>query len=545
MHDRRPFRTVLATLAAWLAITPALADTAPVPSAVIDTVHGPVQGLVEGGIATFKGIRYGAPPVGAARFKAPQPPRPWQDVKTAAGFGAPAMQDYDRPHNGTALSMQLATVFTMRSDMKIDNEDSLFLNVWTPATDDGDRPVMVWLHGGGYAYGSGAWPVYDGANLARRGDVVVVTVNHRLNVFGYLHLAELLGKDYADSGNAGMLDLILALEWVRDNIARFGGNPDNVTIMGESGGGSKVSHLMAMPAADGLFHKAVVQSGPGLTGVPADQATSTARAIVGKLGVDPADAGAVRRVLTTATADAIAAAAAAAQAEAGGGFGRMRLAPVVDGRHLPHHPFVPEAPAQSRDVPLLIGWNKDEMTIFNTGAPWFGRLTEEELPGRVAEVVGGKAGALLDVYRRMYPDYTPTYLYNAILGDTRMFRGSVTLAERQAALGGAPVFMYYLTWETPVGDGVFKSPHTLDIPFMFANVDKAVALTGDGPGARALEDQMSGAWIAFARTGDPAHAGLPDWPAYDADTRPAMVFDVPPRVVQDPNGEVRRLLETD
>ncbi|MAT83283.1 MAG: carboxylesterase [Gammaproteobacteria bacterium] len=542
MGTRRPIGAVLVTVILWLHATTAAAAAAPQPSAVVPTASGPVQGLVEDGIATFKGIRYGAPPIGEHRFKAPRPPAPWQDVQTAAGFGAPAMQSYDRPHNGTALSMQLATVFTMRADMKIDNEDSLFLNVWTPATDDGDRPVMVWLHGGGYAYGSGAWPVYDGASLARRGDVVVVTVNHRLNVFGYLHLAGLLGDDYADSGNAGMLDLVLALEWVRDNIGAFGGDPGNVTIMGESGGGSKVSHLMAMPAADGLFHKAIVQSGPGLTGVPADQATAAARAIVAKLGVDPDDRAAVRRALTTATADAIAAAAEAAQAEAGGGFGRMRLAPVVDGRHLPRDPFVPTAPEQSSDVPLLIGWNKDEMTIFNTGAPWFGQLTEQALPERVAQVVGDKADALLAVYREMYPDYSPTYLYNAILGDSRMFIGSVLLAERQAALGGAPVYMYYLTWETPVGGGVFKSPHTLDIPFMFANVDRAVALTGDGPGARALEDQMSGAWIAFARTGRPGHGGLPDWPAYDAASRPAMVFDVPPRVVQDPNREVRRLL---
>lgn len=542
----KPVLAVLRSAASLVALVCTLQATAAdpgEPSRVVETTAGRVQGLVDDGIASFKGIPYGAPPAAQRRFLPPQPPQPWDDVLVAADFGAPAMQLYDRPHTGEPLSMQLATVFTMRSDMKVDNEDSLFLNVWTPATDDGKRPVMVWLHGGGYAYGSGAWPVYDGANLARKGDVVVITVNHRLNVFGYLYLAELLGEDYAQSGNAGMLDLVQALHWVRDNAAAFGGDPGNVTIMGESGGGSKVSHLLAMPAADGLFHKAIIQSGPGLTGIPVDAATDNARKILAELGVAADDAAAARKRLQSATADELLAATAAAQEKAGGAFGGLRLAPVVDGDTLPRHPFAPDAPAQAMDIPVLIGWNKDEMTIFNTTAPWFGTLSEDDLPGRVKQVVGDKAGALLDAYRNMYPDYSPTYLYNAILGDSRMFRGSVTLAERKAAQDGAPVFMYYLTWETPVGNGIFKSPHTLDIPFMFNNVDKAVALTGDSDEARNLEKQMSGAWIAFARHGDPSHDDLPPWPRYDAERRPAMVFDVPPRVQDDPNREVRLLLE--
>ncbi|MDZ7668155.1 MAG: carboxylesterase family protein [Gammaproteobacteria bacterium] len=532
-------------LFALICTVQASAAGAPEPSRVVETTAGRVQGLVDDGIAAFKGIPYGAPPLAQRRFLPPQPPEPWDDVLVAADFGAPAMQLYDRPHTGETLSMQLATVFTMRSDMKVDNEDSLYLNVWTPAADDGKRPVMVWLHGGGYAYGSGAWPVYDGANLARKGDVVVITVNHRLNVFGYLYLAELLGEDYAHSGNAGMLDLVQALAWVRDNAAAFGGDPANVTIMGESGGGSKVSHLMAMPAADGLFHKAIIQSGPGLTGVPAATATDNARKILAELGVASDDAAAARKRLQSATADELLAATAAAQEKAGGAFGGLRLAPVVDGGVLPRHPFAPDAPGQARDIPLLIGWNKDEMTIFNTTAPWFGTLTEADLPGRVEQVVGDKAGALLDAYRNLYPDYSPTYLYNAILGDSRMFRGSVVLAERKAAQDGAPVFMYYLTWETPVGNGIFKSPHTLDIPFMFNNVDKAVALTGDSDEARSLEDQMSSAWIAFARSGDPNNDAVPEWPRYDTNRRPAMVFDVPPRVQDDPNRQIRLLLESD
>jgi para-nitrobenzyl esterase len=531
-----------AALLIWSSVTYAAA--VPVPTPVIATAAGNVQGLVEGGIAAYKGIPYGTPPTGTHRFQPPRPAPAWDHVLDGTAFGAPAMQLYDRPLNGTELSLQLATVFPTHTEKKIDNEDCLFLNVWTPALsrdEPGKRPVLVWLHGGGYAYGSGAWPIYDGASLARKGDVVVVTVNHRLNLFGYLYLAELLGPDYADSGNAGMLDLVLALEWVRDNVARFGGDPDNVTIMGESGGGSKVSHLMAMPAAAGLFHKAIVQSGPGLTGVPAAAAADTTRAVVTELGLDPADREAVRAALTTLPAQALIDAAAAAQARAGGGFGGLRLAPVVDGRTLPRHPFVPDAPEQSRNVPLLIGWNKDEMTLFNVAAPWFGSLTDEALPGLFDQLAGDRGDALLDIYRRLYPDYSPTYLYNAAMGDSRMFVGSALLAERHAAQG-APTYMYQLVWETPVGGGVFKSTHTLEIPFMFNNVDKAAAFTGDGPEARALEAQMSDAWIAFARTDDPNAEGLPEWPRYDAEGRATLRFDVESRVVDDPLGEVRELL---
>lgn len=534
----KPIRLLATVLLAANAGAAVQAAAPPAPSALVQTMHGPVRGLVEDGVSAFKGIPYGAPPIGEQRFLPPRPPDPWDELLDATDYGAPAMQMYDRELTETDLSLQLATVFTMRSDMKIDNEDCLFLNVWTPAPDDGRRPVMVWLHGGGYAYGSGAWPIYDGANLARKGDVVVVTLNHRLNVFGYLYLAEIAGDRYAKSGNAGMLDLVLALEWVRDNIARFGGDPTNVTIMGESGGGSKVSTLLAMPSAGGLFHKAIIQSGPGLTGVPAATATKTAKAILDELGLDAESLDEIFDLPAQAIVDAV----AAAQERAGGGFGALRLAPVVDGVVLPRDPFTPSAPEQSKDVPILIGWNKDEWTIFSTAEPWFGTLTEEELPARAKAIAGKQSDALIAAYRKLYPHYSPTYLYNALLSDSRMLRGSTLLAERKAAQEGAPVFVYYLVWETPVGDGIFKSPHTLDIPLMFNNVERAVALTGAGPEARRLEDQMSSSWIAFARHGDPNNGTVPEWPPYDEEQRATMVFDVDPRVVSDPNREIRELL---
>jgi para-nitrobenzyl esterase len=400
---------------------------------------------------------------------------------------------------------------------------------------------MVWLHGGGFAYGSGSWPVYDGHNLAKKGDVVVVTVNHRLNVFGYLYLGELAGKAYDQSGNAGMLDLVAALEWVRDNVARFGGDPGNVTIFGESGGGAKVSTLMAMPAASGLFHKAIVESGPGLRSTTREGATATAKLVLEALAIAPTDAAA----LAGAPTEKVLAAAFAAAEKIPAGARFQALAPVVDGVVLDRHPFDPDAPALSAGVPLLIGWTKDEMTLFNASEPWWGTLGEEELAKSVIEIAGGetKGKALLAALRQLRPGYSPTYLRSSALTASRMFLGSVQQAERKAAQNKAPVYVYELVWETPIGNGVFKSPHTLEIPFVFANVDKAAVLVGAGEGPAALERQMSDAWLAFARTGNPNTAGLPEWPRYDAARRATMVFDTTSRVVDDPDRAIREALE--
>jgi para-nitrobenzyl esterase len=508
----------------------------PQPSAVIATAHGPVQGLIEAGIHAFNGLRYGAAPTGEHRFKPPRAPEAWSERHAALGYGAPAIQMVGgtTAYPPTDVATALHTIFPASSEINYDNEDCLFLNVWTPGTDAGARPVMVWLHGGGFAYGSGAWPLYDGANLARRGDVVVVTVNHRLNAFGYLDLSQIGGEAYAQSGNAGMLDIVLALEWVKANIAKFGGDPGNVTIMGESGGGAKVSVLCAMPAAAGLFHKAIIQSGAGLKGQTRAQAKATTDAILGALGVTPD----TFDKLLTLPADAILAAAVSTgrQAEFG------RLSPRVDGVVLPRDPFAPDAPAVSADVPILIGWNKDEFSLFNTGAPWWGTLTDEQLRAQLATVAGEKAARLERALRATFPDYSPTYLMNAAISSRVMFIDSVILAERKAALRRAPAYMYNLTWETPVAGGVFKCPHTLDIPFMMDNIDKAEVFVSSGDGPAALRDQMAGAWIAFAKTGNPGHAGLPDWPAYDARMRATMRFDTPPSVVNDPLRDVRRVL---
>ena len=506
---------------------------------VVQTTYGPVRGLPQNGTQAFKGIRYAAPPIGPRRFLPPQKPKPWKDVADATQFGAPAIQwappSFSSP--STDFDRQLSSIFPTPDEMKLENEDCLFVNVWTPALRDGKkRPVLVWLHGGGFAWGSGAWPIYDGTNLARQGDAVVVTVNHRLNVFGYLYLGELAGEAYAKSGNTGMLDLVAALEWVRDNIDTFGGDPANVTIMGESGGGAKVSMLLAMPDAKGLFHRAIIQSGPALRGVLRKTAAGVAKGILDELPVSPSDLKTLQRI----PAETIHAAVFAAGAKDGvSSMGAMlRLSPVVDGVALPSDPFTPSAPAISADVPILIGTNKDEMTLFNWAEPWFGKLTDVELEQRAKELVGAKAEPLLAAFRELHPDYSPTYLLNQVMTATAMLAGSITLAERKAAQHAAPVYMYQLIWNTPVMNGLLKTPHTLDIPLMFDNVDQARVLTGPGSEAEEVARQMSGAWLDFARNGSP------NWPAYTPENRATMLFDVHSRVVEDPHAQVRRILES-
>jgi para-nitrobenzyl esterase len=525
----------LAVPAAAQRARPAATPGVPAATAVVATTKGRVQGLQDAGVSVFRGIRYAKSPTGPLRFMAPQPADPWTGIHDATGFGAPAMQLYTPSGSRESdFTRQMQAIFPTAAEAKIDNEDCLFLNVWTPAPDTKRRPVMVWFHGGGHDYGSGAWPAYDGRNLAAKGDVVVVTVNHRLNAFGYLYLADRFGRDFAESGNAGHLDLVASLQWVRDNIAAFGGDPANVTIMGESGGGAKVSTLLATPAARGLFHRAIIQSGPGVTGQPKEAAARLTDAILREARIDSvAD-------LRAASADTIVAATRAVMARGGGGFGAgPRFGPVVDGVVLPRDPFAPTAPEQSRDVPVMIGWNKDEMTIFTAAMPWFGTLDARALDAMAAAMPGG--AALIANYRREEPTYSPTHLASRAM-TARFVQGTYLLADRKVQGGGAPVYMYQLAWETPVNGGILRSPHTLDIPFMFANVDRSRVLVGPGAAPKRLEAMMSDAWLSFARTGVPSSPLLPRWQPYTVARRQVMRFDVQPRMVDDPEGGMRRIL---
>ena len=499
-------------------------------TAIVGTTNGPVRGYREGALNIFKGLRYAAPPTGALRFKPPQKPAPWTQAADALALGAPAIQVGVPP--GETTGGRSAGDPPAPGQPGTD-EDCLFLNVWTPGL-SGARPVMVWLHGGGFANGSGGAAMYDGANLARRGDVVTVTINHRLNVFGYLHLAELGG--HASSGQAGMLDIVATLEWVRDNIAAFGGDPANVTIFGESGGGAKVSMLQAMPAARGLFHRAIIQSGPGLRAVPAEKATAHARGLLAALGVAPGDLVKLES-LPAAAIQATAAEVGKAEGPMGG------FAPCVDGFALPRDPFHPDAPAISASVPVMIGTNKDEATLFLLADPRFGEMTEDDLQKRAERAVGDKAPAVIAALKRAFPDYSPSHLVAALQTATMMWLGSITLAERKGAQGDGPVYMYLLTWETPVAKGRLKSPHALEIPLVFDTVEAARNFVGRGDEPQRVSDQMSAAWLAFARTGDPNVAGAAHWPAYNSQTRATMVFDLESRVENDPYAEVRRVMQ--
>ncbi len=491
----------------------------------VQTTAGPVRGYQDGGLSIFKGVRYGASPVGALRFKPPRGPEPWTEPVDVVSLAAPSIQ------SGLAAGERRVSPGDPAAPGEPgSSEDCLFLNVWTPGLDTLKRPVMVWLHGGGFANGSGGAAMYDGAALARKGDVVTITVNHRLNVFGYLDLSQAFGADYAQSGVAGMLDLVLALEWVRDNIASFGGDPADVTIFGESGGGWKVSLLMAMPAASGLFHKAVIQSGPGLRGKPRGEATATAQALLDRLDARTPEA------LAAVPTDTL------SHASVEGAADMMRLfTPVVDGEALPRDPFEPDAPPLAVNIPLLIGTNKDETTLFMLGHPRFGDFTEEDVDKQARTAVGNRALELVEAVRRARPDYSPTHLTCAIGTAAGMWRDSITLAERKAAQD-APVWMYRLDWETPAARGRLRSPHALEIPLVFDNVEAARSFVGRGDDPQRLADQMSAAWLAFAHTGNPNAEGLPKWPAYSAADRATMIFDVESRVVNDPDPEIRAVL---
>jgi para-nitrobenzyl esterase len=406
------------------------------------------------------------------------------------------------------------------------------LNVYTPSTSNAaaKRPVMVWLHGGGLNSGSAGFDIYNGSNLAKAHDVVVVGVNHRLNAFGYLYLAELGGEKYSQAGNAGHLDIIAALEWVRDNIDRFGGDPGNVTIFGQSGGGRKVSILQGMPAAKGLFHRAIMQSGSALRGQDRAQATENAGRFLHSLGLDASGIDKLQQLPYEQLVELMA-------------KERFNFGMVVDGRTLPASMFDPAATEITADVPIMLG-------TVETEEAWSPRIQIDpinmpELVRRVKEdirVTDANAKKLIEVYQKKFPGIENIDVYLKMQADDTRRMDTQTLADRKSALGKGAAYVYYFMWHSPVRDGKMKAYHTLDIPFAFRTVDVAQSMTGSGQDRYALQDRMSAAWTSFARTGNPNHDGLPMWPAYTADQRATMILNNECQVANDPNRDERQAL---
>jgi para-nitrobenzyl esterase len=531
MLGRRPGLLGLAALGLAqpiLAAPRADKKTAAPPNLAVETHRGKVRGGTDGDVRVFKGIPYAASTDGLNRFRPPRPPKPWAEIRDTVAYPPACPQ----------LGRERASYTESWTYDKEASEDCLALNVWTPALrDQRRRPVMVWLHGGGYSAGSASRNVFEGTRLCRRGDVVVVTVNHRLNVFGFLYLGRLGGAEYAESGNAGMLDLVAALRWVHDNIAAFGGDPSNVTIFGQSGGAAKVSTLLAMPQARGLFHKAIVQSGSQLDALTPDEATRHALSFLAGLEIKPSELPLLAKLPT----ERLVAALSKVMAAPGP---KPNYSPVLDGIVLSQGPWQPAAPSISAAVPMIIGSTRTETTaLLGAAHPEDFALDEASLPKALAGWIPDKDIArVLGGFRRSMPGASASDLFFAITTDRRVRQQAWTQAERKAAQAVAPVWLYELDWATPVDGGKWGSPHSLDLAFVFDNVGKSAAMVGAGPDAQKLADQMSAAWIAFARSGNPNHPAIPPWPAFTPTERATMVFDVDPRVVGDFRGEERALL---
>ena len=520
---------------------------------VVEIDTGKIRGFWHKGVYAFKGVPYGASTSGENRFMAPVKPTPWPGIRNALMFGRACFQargsstHFNFDGGNLAPSDEDAFLLHRGCGILVPGEDCLRLNVWTQEINGlSRRPVMVYMHGGGYEGGfDNDLLSYDGENLARNNDVVVVTHNHRLNVFGFLNLTEIGVAKYANSANAGLLDYVAVLKWVHDNISNFGGDAENVTIFGQSGGGGKVINLMAMPSAKGLFHRAICQSGPFLKALEPDYSARVAAAVMQELGLSKSQVDELQKVPT----DRLAGAADETMKKLNPHnplvfrnlIGQTGWGPTVDGTILPHHPFDPGAPMESADVPLLTGTILNE---FPSGLDHreLTTMTDEELNQKVHAEFGDKSGAIIEAYRREYPQATPFGIY-AAMGAAPFRRPAVEQAARKAALGAAPAYSYIYGWRTPMLDDRPGTFHACEISFVFDNAELCDHYSGMLPEALALAKQISGAWVSFARTGNPNHAGLPDWPAYAADKRATMFFDVPCSVRNGPEAEGLRLMD--
>lgn len=511
---------------------------------VVETTAGKVRGCTHNGIHVFKGIPYGASTAGKNRFMPPQKPEAWTGVRSALWFGEVA------PYPPRAGWHEDENAFMFQWNDGLAGEDCLRINLWTPSVNDHEkRPVMVWLHGGGYSAGSGQELLsYDGENLAHRGNVVVVSLNHRLNTFGHLDLSQLGGEKYASSGNVGMLDIVAALEWVRDNIAAFGGDPNTVMIFGQSGGGGKVNTLMAMPSAQGLYHRACVQSGSLLQVNEPEDSAKLAAAVLAELNISKNNIDRIQMVPIERLLDGAFTAQRIITPQRSGPPNFRRIgrqlgwAPVVDGKVIPAQIWEPNAPDMSAGVPLMVG------TVLNEFAngidhPEAFSMTDGQLAERLKPVCGGREQEAIEMARHLFPKSNPFQLYSVIM--TSSVRGSaVKQASLKTAQAKALAYNYWFQWQTPILDGRPMAFHCAELSFCFDNTDRCETMTGGGERARALGAKMSEAWIRFARTGNPNHEGLPEWLAFTADKVPTMTFDDHCKLENNPDGSLRTLMDS-